>query len=150
GDFGLGGAAWPSFVMLGGFAVATVFLFLAGGSPVPTGVEDYEVEERIQVVMSDDLNNEIKAKVGKAIVEITQNHEQALEKFAKAAEEFAGKVAKLEATLDKANVSGVADQLSSLTSAIDLQSTSEALGSLKGSMSSLLSNLDDLSNLSSN
>jgi hypothetical protein len=149
-DLGINLGAAAAGIMLGGFALATVFLFLAGGAPVAIGVEEYEVDERIQVVMSDDLNNEIKAKVEKAVTDITKNHEAALVKFAQSAEEFTAKVTKLEATLDKANVAGVADQLSKLTGAIDLEATSEALGSLKGSMSSLLSNLDDLSNLSSN
>ena len=146
--FNLGAvAAW---IMLVGFATATVFLFLAGGSPVASGTEEYEIQDSIQVVMSDDLNNEIKSKVEKAVLDITKNHEAALVKFAAAADEFASKISAVQQTLDKANVGAVGEQLSKLTSSIDLEATSEALGSLKGSMSSVMSNLDDLSNLSSN
>lgn len=147
GEFGVPG---DKFIMLGGFALATIFLFLAGGSPVAAGTEEYEVEERIQVVMSDDLNNEIKAKVEKAVTEITKNHQAALEKFASAADEFASKINSVQATLDKANVSAVADQLTKLTTSIDLDATADALNAMKAGVSSVVSNLDDLSNLSSN
>lgn len=146
--FNLG--ATGAWIMLGGFALATVLLFLAGGSPVAAGTEEYEVDERIQVVMSDDLSNVIKAKVEKAVTEITQNHQAALEKFAKAADEFASKITAVQSTLDKANVSAVADQLTKLTTSIDLQGTADALSSIKVSVNSVMSSLDDLSNLSSN
>jgi len=62
----------------------------------------------------------------------------------RSAEEMAQKMTSVQNTLERANVSAIADQLSNLSTAIDIKATNAALGSLKGNMTNVLAGLDDL------
>lgn len=59
-----------SWLALIGFLAAALFLFLWGASPVPSGTEEVEVEDRIQVKLSNELETALQQKLDKAINEM--------------------------------------------------------------------------------
>ncbi len=72
-----------AWIMLGGFAGATVFLALWGAGPVPSGNDEVEVEERVQVQMSDELKADLKQKVDKAVSSLASDQKSLLDAVAK-------------------------------------------------------------------
>ncbi|NCP84560.1 MAG: hypothetical protein GW809_03615 [Bacteroidetes bacterium] len=144
-DFGFNLGATANWIMLGGFAIATIFLFIAGGEPVAVGNEVTETQDaNAKIVLSDDVNNAIKLKIEQAVNEMVANHKDMLMGLNRSAEEMAQKMTSVQNTLERANVSAIADQLSNLSTAIDIKATNAALGSLKGNMTNVLAGLDDL------
>lgn len=141
--FGLGStAAW---IMLAGFVLATVFLAIAGGSPVPVGTDTIDAEDGVKVQMSDELQGDIKKKVDAAIADLNQKHDAAISQMEKAGNDLVARVNKVSETLDNSNLSEVTSQLSKLSEGIDVESTSEAIENLKnsvGSVTEISSNLE--------
>ena len=144
-NFGFIPTLTANLIMLGGFSIATIFLFLAGGEPVAVGNEVTETEDaNAKIVLSDDVNKAIKVKIEQAVNEMVANHEDMLMGLSRSADEMSQKMTAVQNTLERANVSAIADQLSNLSTAIDIKATNAALGSLKGNMTNVLAGLDDL------
>jgi len=144
-DFGFNLGATANWIMLGGFAIATIFLFIAGGEPVAVGNEVTETQDaNAKIVLSDDVNNAIKVKIEQAVNDMVANHKDMLMGLSRSADEMSQKMTAVQNTLERANVSAIADQLSNLSTAIDIKATNAALGSLKGNMTNVLAGLDDL------
>jgi|GEM_PF-6913626 molecular chaperone DnaK (HSP70) len=142
--FGLGStAAW---IMLAGFVLATVFLAIAGGSPVAVGTDTVDAEDRVTVQMSDELQGDIKKKVDAAIADLNEKHDAAISQMEKAGNDLVERVNSVNETLEKSNLAEVTSQLSKLAQGIDVESTSAAIENLKnsvGSVSEISSNLEN-------
>lgn len=59
-----------SWLALVGFLAAALFLFLWGASPVPSGTKEVEVEDRVQVKLSNELETALQKKLDKAVNEM--------------------------------------------------------------------------------
>ena len=145
-DLGLEVAgAW---VMLIGFAGATIFFLLMGSAPVPAGVQEIEVEERVQVQLSDELQADIKSKLDDAISEMNDRNKDVLQNFAEAAEGIISEVNKLKSQFEGMDVDTIVSGLKSLSEGLDIEATSEAISNMQNGISVLNNSLDDLNNLS--
>lgn len=144
-NFGFVPVLTANLIMIGGFALATIFLFISGGELVVAGTELTDVDSGLNLDLSDEANRAIQSKMEAAIAEMVENHKYTLGQLSKTADEMAQKIASVQATLERANVSAIADNLSNLSSAIDIKATNAALGSLKGNMGNVLASLDELS-----
>lgn len=155
GDFvGLGGMeAVFSYLMILGFVGATIFGFIAGGKPVPAGTAHIEMEDRVQVKMSDELRDEIKERVDKALDRVVNQNEDAVAKATTAAESIMGDIEQLRTKIEEINLDEVADQLQNIatkSSKIDADTALESIESLQGNVNSVNDKLADLMNLSTN
>lgn len=59
-----------SWLALIGFLAAALFLFLWGAAPVPSGTKEVEVEDRVQVKLSNELETALQQKLDKAVNEM--------------------------------------------------------------------------------
>lgn len=145
---GLGLESVGAIVMLIGFAGATVFFFLMGSTPVAVGVDQVEVEDRVKVQLSDELQSDIKKKLAVAIEEMQNQNTSVLSQFAEVTEGLVGEVEALKQQFADMDVSSLASSLTQLSKGLDIEATMESLSSLQGSVSSVNNRLDDLNNLS--
>lgn len=162
-----------SWLMVLGAVGATVFLLVMGATPIPVGTSHVEMEDRVQVKMSDELSTDIQASINDAVKEIkSQNrkkldelNEQAaslVEEQKKKLDNIASNASSVSNNVDglKSEINRIQDQLSDmdvgklasdlqkLNSAIDIQGASDAIDELKGSVNSITGGLDNLENLS--
>lgn len=145
---GLGLEVAGAWVMLIGFAGATIFFLLMGSAPVPAGVEEIEVEDRVQVQLSDELQADLKSKLDDAISEMNDRNKDVLQNFAEAAEGIIAEVDKLKSQFEGMDVDSIVSGLKSLSEGLDIESTTEAISSMQNGISVLNNSLDDLNNLS--
>jgi ABC-type transporter Mla subunit MlaD len=138
-------AAW---IMLLGFVGATIFFIIMGGTPVPVGTSHVEMEDRVKVEVSDDLEASIKAKVESALDEMQQRNTQIAERANEAAESVASEIERLKEQLAAADIESVTNDLQRLSSNLDVDSANEAINQLRDGVSSVNDNLDDMTRLS--
>ncbi len=137
-----------AWVMLLGFVGATVFFFLMGSAPVAVGADQVDVEDRVQVQLSDELQSDIKAKLDAAIEEMKSQNTEVLSQFAEVTEGLVGEVEALKNQFAGLDLDALTSSLTQLSQGIDIDSTMESLNSLQSSVTSVSSRLDDLNNLS--
>lgn len=157
------------YIMLIGFAGATIFFIVMGGSPVPVGTAQVEVEDRVTVQLSDELEDDLRNKVETSLQEINDRNkeivskasnaaesvvsttneaaESAVDKTNEAAESMVAELNRIRESLSNIDVDKLASDLQSLGS-LDVAAANEAIDTLQNNVSSVNNQLDDLSNIS--
>jgi predicted nucleic acid-binding Zn-ribbon protein len=138
-------AAW---IMLLGFVGATIFFIIMGGTPVPVGTSHVEVEDRVRVEVSDELEESIRSKVEHALEDMQQRNTEILARANEAAEAVASEITHLKEQLAEAEIEKVTNDLKMLSGTLDVESANQAINELRDSINAVNSNLGDMTELS--
>jgi ABC-type transporter Mla subunit MlaD len=147
-DLGFDVTTTAAWIMFAGFVGATIFFIIMGGAPVPVGTSHIEVEDRVRVEVSDDLEESIRAKVEGALEEMQQRNTEVLQRANDAAEGVANEVARLKEQLAAADIESVTNDLQRLSQNLDVESANDSINQLRDSIGAVNSNLDDMTRLS--
>ena len=110
---------FTAVAMLVCFGLATVSGFMMASIPVPQGIEPVEVEERVQILMSDELKGRVLKDVEEAITNMDKQHKVALEKAVSVAVEAHTELADLKSRLRDIDLEKIYDHLEHIDSKVE-------------------------------
>lgn len=148
-DFGLDTIG--GYLTLTGFVLGGLTLFGVGGAPVAVGTETTEVEDRVQIQVSDELVGDLKSRFEQAVADMEAKNQTVVDQAQKALSEATTELAQLKELDEIANldVHQIVANLQEAQKSLDLEALTEVIEAIKGSAGTVSSNLDNLANISS-
>jgi len=139
--------SFSAVVMLVCFGLATVTGFVMAGMPVPQGIEPVEVEERVQILMSDELKGSILKNAEEAVSGMEKQHKSALEKAVAVAVDAHTELSELKGQLrdiDLEKIYNHLEHISSKVEMVDEKSTVNAVTKLQNGVKNINTKLEEL------
>lgn len=129
------------------FGLATITGFVMAGTPIPQGIEPVEVEERVQILMSDELKGSILKNVEEAVNGMEKQHKVALEKAVAVAVDAHTELSELKDQLrdiDLEKIYNHLEHISSKVEMVDEKSTVNAITILQSGVKNVTTKLEQL------